>query len=190
MVGWCSMGTFNDPVSDPFWKLTCRKSGRRCGAKHISKSKSPTRRAIPRSTFGSWDVEKVQAVVARSTFPSQDVKSLHVRTTFGRSDVVSCGRGRGLCTLSKVGKTLGFCSSFSYNHRTALHYTATTTTTTTTATLHYTTLHELHYTTEHSARLPLHSTALHYIFLHYVTLTTTTTTTYNYNYNYNYNYIT
>ena len=28
-----------------------------------------------RSTFGSWDVEKVHAVVARSTFPSQNVQS-------------------------------------------------------------------------------------------------------------------
>ena len=28
-----------------------------------------------RTTFGSWDVEKVQAVVARSTFPSQNVQS-------------------------------------------------------------------------------------------------------------------
>ena len=27
-----------------------------------------------RTTFGSWDVEKVHAVVARSTFPSQNVK--------------------------------------------------------------------------------------------------------------------
>jgi len=26
-------------VSDRFWKLSCRKSARRCGAKHISKSK-------------------------------------------------------------------------------------------------------------------------------------------------------
>ena len=28
-------------VSDHFWKLRCRKSARRCGAKHISKSKCP-----------------------------------------------------------------------------------------------------------------------------------------------------
>ena len=28
-----------------------------------------------RTTFGSWDVEKVHAVVARSTFPSQNVKN-------------------------------------------------------------------------------------------------------------------
>ena len=68
-----------------------------------------------RSTFGSWDVEKVHAVVARSTFPSQNVqntprsevamlkkctplwrkahfqvkmcKTHHVRTIFGGSDV-------------------------------------------------------------------------------------------------------
>ena len=29
----------------------------------------------PRTTFGSWDVEKVHAVVARSTFPSQNVQN-------------------------------------------------------------------------------------------------------------------
>ena len=29
----------NTPFSDHFWKLRCRKSARRCGAKHISKSK-------------------------------------------------------------------------------------------------------------------------------------------------------
>ena len=30
---------------------------------------------LPRTTFGSWDVEKVNAVVARSTFRCQNVKS-------------------------------------------------------------------------------------------------------------------
>ena len=29
----------NTPMSDHFWKLRCRKSARRCGAKHILKSK-------------------------------------------------------------------------------------------------------------------------------------------------------
>ena len=29
----------NTPGSDHFWQLRCRKSARRCGAKHISKSK-------------------------------------------------------------------------------------------------------------------------------------------------------
>ena len=37
-------------------------------------------------------------------------KTHHVRTTFGRSDFVSRGRRKGLCTLSKVSKTWGFCS--------------------------------------------------------------------------------
>ena len=88
-------------ASDRFWKLRCRKSARRCGAKHISKSKctkhtrfgpllevAMSKKCTPlwreahfqvkmykthqvRTTFGSCDVEKVHAVVARSTFPSQ-----------------------------------------------------------------------------------------------------------------------
>ena len=32
-------------------------------------------------------------------------KAHHVRTTFGRSDLVSRGRRKGLCTFSKVSKT-------------------------------------------------------------------------------------
>ena len=93
------------PVSDHFWKLSCRKSARRCGAKHISKSKCTkhttfgpllevemSKKCTPlwreahfqgkmyktlgvRTTFGSCDVEKVHAVVARSTFRSQNVKN-------------------------------------------------------------------------------------------------------------------
>ena len=34
-----SQNAQNTPGSDHFWKLRCRKSARRCGAKHISKSK-------------------------------------------------------------------------------------------------------------------------------------------------------
>ena len=34
-----SQNVQNTPASDHFWKLRCWKSGRRCGAKHISKSK-------------------------------------------------------------------------------------------------------------------------------------------------------
>ena len=131
---------YKTPRSDHFWKLRCWKSARRCGAKHISKSKCTK----VRTTFGTWDVEKVHAVVARRTFPSQNVqntilgplfevqmsqkctplwreahvqvkmyKTHHVRTIFGGSDVVSRGRRKGLsglCTLSKVTKTWGFCS--------------------------------------------------------------------------------
>ena len=34
-----SQNVQNTPFSDHFWKLRCRKSARRCGAKHIWKSK-------------------------------------------------------------------------------------------------------------------------------------------------------
>ena len=109
-----SQNVQNTPCSDHFWKLRCRKSAGRCGAKHISKSKctkhtilgpllevqmskkcTPLWREDARSTFRSQnvqntpapDVEKVHAVVARSTFRSQNVKNTKVRTTFGGSDV-------------------------------------------------------------------------------------------------------
>ena len=62
----------------------------------------------PLTAFGSWDVEKVHAVVARSAFRSENVHQL--RATFGRSDVVSRGRRKGLCSLSKVRRTWWFCS--------------------------------------------------------------------------------
>ena len=100
-----SQNVQNTPMSDHFWKLRCRKSARRCGAKHISKSKCTkhtnvgpllevemSQKCTPlwreahfqvkmyktphgRTTFGSSDVEKVHAVVARSTFPSQNVQN-------------------------------------------------------------------------------------------------------------------
>ena len=34
-----SQNVQNTPAPDHFWQLRCRKSARRCGAKHISKSK-------------------------------------------------------------------------------------------------------------------------------------------------------
>ena len=50
-------------------------------------------------------------------FEAKMYKTHNSRTTFGRSDVVSRGRRKGLCTC----KTWGFCSIFNYNH----HYTTT-----------------------------------------------------------------
>ena len=69
-----SQNVQNTPFSDHFWKLRCWKSARRCGAKHISKSKC-TKHYHSRTTFGGSDVEKVHAVVARSTFRSQNVQN-------------------------------------------------------------------------------------------------------------------
>ena len=95
-----SQNVQNTPWSDHFWKFRCRKSARRCGAKHISKSKctkhlssgpllevemlkkwTPLWREAHfqvkmyktlgvRTIFGGSDVEKVYAVVARSTLRS------------------------------------------------------------------------------------------------------------------------
>ena len=168
-----SQNVQNTPVSDHFWKLRCRKSARRCGAKHISKSKCTKhhmfapllevrmlKKCTPlwreahsqvkmyktphvRATFGGSDVEKVHAVVARSTFRSENVQNTPCSDNFWR-----------------------FRCRFASLHYNTLHYT----------TLHYTTLHYInfHYTTLHSTTLqlqlhnytPLHSTTLHYAPLH------------------------
>ena len=90
-------------VSDRVWKLTCRKSARRCGAKHISKLGPLLEVEMSKKCALLWREAHVEANM---------LKALHVRTTFGRSDVVSRGRRKGSCTWSKVRKTWGFCSSF------------------------------------------------------------------------------
>ena len=185
-----SQNVQNTPFSDHFWQLRCRKSARRCGAKHISKSKctkhtilgpllavemskkcTPFWRAAhfevkmyktpqPRTTFGSWDVEQVHAVVARSTFRSQSVQTHHSRTIFGSWDVEkvhavvarSTFRSQNVQSTRVSDHFWRFRCRFASLHYTTLHYT----------TLHYTTLH---YTT--LRYLPLHFTTLHYTTLHY-----------------------
>ena len=179
-----SQNVQSTPGSDHFWKFRRRKSARRCGAKHISKSKCTkhlsfgpllevemSKKCTPlwreahfeanmlktlgvRTTFGGSDVEKVHAVVARSIFWSQNVKN-----TRGGSD-----------HFLEVQMSLRFTTL----HYTPLHYT----------TLHYTTLQYLppQFTTLHSTTLqlqlhnytPLHSTTLHYTTSHYTTLHYTT----------------
>ena len=137
------------------------------------------------TAFGSWDVETVRPVVARSTCRSQKCKNWGVRSTFGRSDVVLRGRRKGLCTVSKVSKTWGFCGIFNYNHNyTTLHYTTLRYTTLHSTTLPYFTLHyiPLHYTTLRYTTHHYTTTTLHYIHytpllfatLHYATLNYTT----------------
>ena len=126
---------------DHFWKLRCRKSAHRCGAKHISKSKCTkhtmfgpllevemSEKCTPmwleadfqlkhvkncgsRTTFGSCDVEKVHAVVARSKFPSQKCKQRTVSDHFWKlrcrkNAARRCG-GKHIST-SKVSKLKGF----------------------------------------------------------------------------------
>ena len=100
-----SQNVQNTPAPDRFWKLRCRKSARRCGVKHISKSK-----CTKHTRFGPLlevEMSKNCTVVARNTFRSQNVKSTRGSDQFWRfsSDVVSRGRRKGLWTLSKVSKT-------------------------------------------------------------------------------------
>ena len=176
-----SQNVQNTSASDHFWKLRCRKSARRCCAKHISKSKCTkhlsvgpllevelSKKCTPlwreahfevkmykthhaRTTFGSWDVKKVHAVVALR----QNVQNTPCSDHFWRF------RCRFAASLHYT--TLRYITP----HSTILHYT----------TLHYTTQHyNYNYTTR------LHSTTLHYIKFHYATwhYTTLHYTTLNY----------
>ena len=99
-----SQNVQNTPVSDHFWKLRCRKSARRCGAKHISKSKCTKHTSV----LPLLEVEiskKCMPLWREAHFKVKMYKAHHVRTTFGRSELLSRGRRKGLCTLSKVSKT-------------------------------------------------------------------------------------
>ena len=126
-----SQNVQNTPFSDYFWKLRCRKSARRCGAKHVSKSKctkhlsvgpllevAMSKKCTPlwreahfevkmyktlgvRTTFGSCDVEKVHAVVARSTFRSQNVQNTPCSDHFWRFRCRKSARRCGAKHISK-----------------------------------------------------------------------------------------
>ena len=111
---------------DERWKIA-----RRCGAKHISKSKctkhlssgpllevAMSEKCTPlwceahfqvkmyktpqlRTTFGSSDVEKVHAVVARSTFPSENVQNTPGPDNFWKSRCWKSARRCGAKHISK-----------------------------------------------------------------------------------------
>ena len=185
--------------SDHFWKLRCQKSARRCGAKHISKSKvlktgglgpllevEMSKKCTPlwreahfevkmykahhaRTTFGGSDVEKVHAVVARSTFRSQNVQN----TTCSRHFWKFRCRFASLHYITLHSTRLHYTTLHYTTLQLQLHnYTPLHSTTLNYTTLHYITLHSttLHYTTLHY--LPLHFTTLHYTPLHYNYTTT------------------
>ena len=128
------------PCSEHFWKSRCRKSARRCGAKHISKSTCTkhltfgpllgiemSKKCTPlwreahfevkmykashvRTTFGSWDVEKVHAVAARSTCQSQKCKWLTGTGHFWRFRCAFAWQAQGIVHPVKCEQTWGFCS--------------------------------------------------------------------------------
>ena len=175
-----SQNVQNTPTSDHFWKLRCRKSARRCGAKHISKSKCTKHTMFgPLLEAQMSTFEKVHAVVARSTFPSENVQNTPCSDHFWK---LRCRVSKKCTPLwreahfeVKMLKTLGFWITFGGSDVASLRFTSLHYTTLRYTTLHYTTLHytTLHYTTLHYTTLlylPLHFTTLHY------TTTTTTTT--------------
>ena len=126
-----SQNVQNTSAPDHFLKLRCRKSARRCGAKHISKSKvlktdglgpllevAMSKKCTPlwreahfqvkmyktphgRTTFGSCDVEKVHPVVARSTFPSENVQNTTLSDHFWK---LRCRKSARRCGAKHISK--------------------------------------------------------------------------------------
>ena len=102
-----------------------------------------------RTTLGSWDVEKVHAGVARSTFPRQNAQNTPCMDHFWRFRCRKSARRCGAKHISKSKCTKHTTFGPLLEVQMSLRFT----------TLHSTTLH---YTT-------LHSTTLHYTTLHYTT---------------------
>ena len=183
-----SQNVQNAPLSDHFWKLRCRKSARRCGAKHISKSKctkhhmfapllevAMSKRCTPLwceahfhvkmyktphvgATFGGSDVEKVQVVVARSTFRSQNVQNAPLSDHFWKLRCRKSARRCGAKHISKSKCTKHHMFAPLLEVQMSLRF----------KTLHYRTFNTLHSSTLHNTTL--HSSTLHYTKLHYTTL--------------------
>ena len=149
-----SQNVQNTSAPDHFWKLRCRKSARRCGAKHISKWKC-TKHTILGPLLEVEMSKKCTPSWREAHFEVKMHKALHVRTTFGGSDVekVHAVVARSTFRSENVQSTRGSDHFWRFRCRFA-------------ASLHYTTLR---YITPHS-------TILHYITLHY--------TPQHYNYNY------
>ena len=115
-----SQNVQNTPCADHFWKLRCRKSARRCGAKHISKSKC-TKHTMYGPVLEVQMSKKCTPLWREAHFKVK--KTPGVRTTFGGSDLASLR----FTTLHYI--TLHYTPL--HFHYTTLHYT----------TFHYTPLH-------------------------------------------------
>ena len=156
----------NTPFSDHFWKLRCRKSARRCGAKHISKSKC-TKHTILGPLLEVEMSKKCTPLWREAHFQVKMLKTQGVRTTFGGSDVekVHAVVARRTFRSKNVQNTRGSDHFWRFRCRFA--------------SMHYTTCYlELHYTPVHYITLhyaPVHFTTLNYTTPHYITLNDTAT---------------
>ena len=144
-----------------------------------------------RTTFGGSDVEKVHAVVARSTFRSQNVQSTTCMRHFWRFRCRFAWQLQGIVHLVKSENNVRVLLHFQLQpplHHTTSQYATLNYTklrSTTLITLHYITLHytPLHYITLHDTTFhctTLHCTTLHYTTLHDLPLTTLHYTTLHY----------
>ena len=77
-----SQNVQNTPGPDHFWKLRCRKSARRCGAKHISKSKC-TKHTSFKPLLEVAMSKKCTPLWREAHFEVKMYKTHQVRTTFG-----------------------------------------------------------------------------------------------------------
>ena len=76
----------NTRGADHFWKLRCRKSACRCGAKHILKSKCAKHTMVGPLLEVAMS-KKCTPLWREAHFEVKMHKTHHVRTTFGGSDV-------------------------------------------------------------------------------------------------------
>ena len=81
-----SQNVQNTPMSDHFCKFRCRKSARRCGAKHILKSKCTKHRNLG-PLLEVEMLKKCTPLWREAHFEVKSVKNWRSRTTFGGSDV-------------------------------------------------------------------------------------------------------
>ena len=168
-----SQNVQNTPCSDHFWRFRCRKSARRCGAKHISKSKC-TKHHMSAPVLEVRMSKKCMPMWREGHFEFKMLKTPGVRTTFGGSDVASLQYTTLHYTITTLpSTTLHYITLHSTTLQ--LHLRLHNYTPLDEITLHYTKLHytTLHYTTLHSTTLhyiTLHCATFHYTSLHYTTL--------------------
>ena len=79
---FASQNVQNTPASEHFWKLRCRKSARRCGAKHVCKSKCTKHTSV--GALLEVEMSKKCTVLWREAhLEVKSVKNWRSRGTFG-----------------------------------------------------------------------------------------------------------
>ena len=94
------------PGSEHFWKLRYRISARRCGVKHISKSKC-TKRVSLGALLEVEMFKKCTPLWREAHFQVKMLKTQHARTTFEDSDLVSFAwQAQGILHLAESGQNV------------------------------------------------------------------------------------